>query len=507
MTTQRKAREYLRVSLDRSGRARSCEEQHDENDRAATEHGWLLGKPYTDNNVSASRYSAKVRDDFVKLLADLDRDRFGADVLVLWESSRGSRKVAEWVTLIESCEARGVGIYVTTHGRLYDPANKRDRRSMLEDAVDSEYESGKVSDRAKRAAAANAADGKPHGPVAYGYSRTYDAKTKALVSQDVEPSEAKVIRELYARLRKGHSLRSIAVDFEARGVRTRTGKVFAGTHLRDMALSPIYSGLRAHGAGGRGRFRSLEGVELVDGTWPALVERSVWHAVRARLLAPERTTTIPGAAKHLLTFIAVCHKCGGPMASTKRNGVGAQLQCHLKGCVRLDEAELNAYAERTMLDYLAQPDVIDRLRAGDNDDAELAVVRDSLAEARAELRELREAVGAGRVSVASLAVAEPAMVATAERLEQTERELSAPPALSALITPGKDVRRRWRAAPMSAKRDVCKLLLVAGVLGQLRVTPSPIRGHRVPVAQRVVWRTTDGDLGGSSGERAIPADG
>jgi site-specific DNA recombinase len=485
-------REYLRVSLDRSGRARSVDEQHTDNQRAADERGWTLGKPYVDNSVSASRYSTKRRDDFGKLLGDLDRDRFAADVLLLWEPSRGSRRVSEWVTLIEACEQRGVGIYVTTHGRLYQPGNARDRRSLLEDAVDSEYESGKVSMRAKRAAAANAAAGRPHGRVPYGYARTYHPKTKALVSQDIEPTEAKVIRELYDRISRGHSLRAIAADLEQRGVRTRTGKVFTGTHLRLLMLSPTYAGMRAHGPGGRGKFRDLDGVELVDGQWPALVDKARWYAVRARLTAPERMTTIPGAARHLLTFIAVCHVCGGPLASTRRDG-SAQLQCHRKGCIRIDETELNAYAERVLLAYLRRPDVIEQLRAGQPDDGELAAVRDMLAEVRAELSALRAAVGAGNLSVASLVAAEPALLARVEQLEQRERQLSAPPALSALITPGRDVRRRWQAAPVSTRRAVAKLLLTPGLLGQLRVARSSVKGHRVPVEQRVVWRRDDGD--------------
>src|SRR5712692_272344 len=140
MTT---AREYLRVSQDRTGHLQSPDEQHADNERAGQAHGFTLGKPYREaNGVSASRYSTRARDAFGELSADLRKGRFGADVLVLWESSRGSRKVGEWVTLIEACEAAGVKVHVTTHGRTYDPANARDRRSLLEDAVDSEYESG-----------------------------------------------------------------------------------------------------------------------------------------------------------------------------------------------------------------------------------------------------------------------------------------------------------------------------------------------------------------------------
>ncbi len=89
-------------------------------------------------------------------MADLESDTFGADVLVLWESSRGSRKVGEWVTLIDWCEMRGVKIFVTTHERTYDPANGRDRRTLIEDATDSEYESYKVHKRVARTAASQA---------------------------------------------------------------------------------------------------------------------------------------------------------------------------------------------------------------------------------------------------------------------------------------------------------------------------------------------------------------
>ena len=89
-----RAREYLRVSLDRSGRARSLEEQHADHVRVVEEQGWILvEEAYRDESVSASRYSRKARDGFDALIEDLERDRFGAQVLVIWESSRGSRRV------------------------------------------------------------------------------------------------------------------------------------------------------------------------------------------------------------------------------------------------------------------------------------------------------------------------------------------------------------------------------------------------------------------------------
>ncbi|MBV9060989.1 MAG: recombinase family protein [Pseudonocardiales bacterium] len=215
-----RARDYLRVSLDRSGRARSLDEQHADHQRLAAEQGWSLDQAsYRDASASASRYARKSRDGFDRLIADLAQDRFGAQVLMVWESSRGSRRVSEWVSLLEWCERRGVRIHVYTHSRTYDPANGRDRRSLLEDAVDGEYESSKISARARRAVAANAVAGRPSGRIPYGYRRVFDPQTRQLIAQEPEPAEAAVVAELFGRLVAGHSLHSIARDFATRGIR------------------------------------------------------------------------------------------------------------------------------------------------------------------------------------------------------------------------------------------------------------------------------------------------
>ena len=186
-----------------------------------------------------------------------------------------------------------------------------------------------------------------------------------------------MVRELFARLRKGHSLRAIAGDFAARGVTTRTGKPFTAQHLRDVALRPIYCGYRMHTPGNRnGRYHGcLDGA--VAATWPALVDAGTFHAVRAMLLSPERRTSRPGRAKHLLTLIAVCDVCGGPLAASYRRG-GREYECQRASHVRISADDLDAYAEASMLAYLARPDVIAELRATPEGDGELAQVRADL---------------------------------------------------------------------------------------------------------------------------------
>ncbi len=68
-------------------------------------------------------------------------------MLQLWESSRGSREQAEWATLLNLLRDSGILLHVTSHRRLYDLNNPRDRRTLDEDGVDSAYESAKTSMR------------------------------------------------------------------------------------------------------------------------------------------------------------------------------------------------------------------------------------------------------------------------------------------------------------------------------------------------------------------------
>lgn len=482
-------REYLRVSQDRSGRARSVEEQHDDNLRAGEQHGFSInGEAYSDVSLSASRYATKVRGDFARLLSDLEHGRFGADVLVLWESSRGSRRVGEWATLIDRLQDAGVLVHVTTARRTYDCAVARDRKTLLEDAVDAEYASDKASDAILRAAAATAARGEPHGRIPYGYRREYavsDRGRRLLVGQFPEPAEAAVVMELFDRLRHGHSLKAIARDFDIRGIRTRSGKAFDAQHLRDLALRPAYGGLRTHQPGNRnGRYQGpLDGA--VTSTWPALVDAETFHAVRAMLQDPQRRTSRPGRGKHLLSLIAVCDVCGGWLTANYRRGY-REYECRDSSHVRIVADDLDAYAEQVMCAYLASPDVIAELRAVPDHDGELTKLRADLAEARSELTSLRTAARAGRLSTATLIAVEPGHVARVEALEARERELVTPPALST-ITPGKDVARRWKAAPMSARRQVARLLCSPPILGTLRVGRSPTPGHRAEPEDRVSW--------------------
>lgn len=513
------AREYLRVSKDKSGRAKSTTEQHDENMPEIAAFGWALHPdPYTDVNKSASRYAEKDRDDFLRLIADLRADTFGADILSLWESSRGSRQVGEWVEMLDLCEKLGILIHVTTHHRTYDPRNGRDRRSLLEDAVDSEYASYKTSVQMLRSHRAIAAAGIPNGKPPVGYVRLYDPVTRRLITQVPDDSPegraqaeriaeqmgtpapkpvAPYIRELFDRIRRGHSVKSIAADYAERGLRIPIkeddeGNVTGGTpyspqHLRVLATRHAYTALRVHRPERR---NSPEDITTVEGTWAPLVDRETFYAVQDLLADPERKTIRPGKGKYLVSMIAKCDLCGAPMIAHDVTTSRPTVYKDKNGHAQIRMAELDDFVEDAILGYLAEGHLGRTIAERDQASEALRTVRGQIAElenrldALADDTSLPERVLSRRTT---------ALVKDITEARKVERSLSTPSVLAGLIDPDKSLTEWWADALMPTKRQVAKIILSPEYLGELRIVRVR-RGNqhnRPSVEERVRWRRAD----------------
>jgi DNA invertase Pin-like site-specific DNA recombinase len=466
------------------GNDRSIDEQLASGRDRAGHEGWHLIASYSDR-VSASRLTTRQRDDWTRLLQDLARP--DVSILWLWESSRGDRKLSTWAALLEDCREHAVQIYVETHRRLYDMNVARDWQTMAEEGVYSQVESEKIRERTQRAMDENAADGTPHGQALYGYAHSYDRRGR-FAARVVVQAEARNVRDLFTRLRAGHALRAVARDWEASGIRTRAGKPFSAQHLRTMALNPAYAGLRVHltrkersESGGRLRLDTA-----VPGKWDAIVPRAEWQAVHDMLTSPERRTSRPGRAVHLLSVssAARCDVCGGPLAAEHRPISGTRVWmyfCAKSGHVRISEADLDALATDVICGYLADERNYSALTPDTS--PELQAVRDELAGLRASLADLADAVTKRGKSPAWAMAATDDYEAQISALEDRERALTAPSALAGLLAPGPDVAARWEAAPVSTRREVARIVLAPGRVGVMRIS----RGRGGPAVGRVTW--------------------
>lgn len=489
-------RPYLRVSDDKKGTSGSVEEQLDELKADADEQRWTLGDSYADDGISASKYGVKIRGDFARLVADLQSGTFGATILGVWETSRFSRQLEEWLPALKAMEATGVRVWASVDHRLYDPRIAVDRKALLTSAIDAEYESARTSSRVLRTVRKGAAKGQPHGAAKWGYRREHDKDTGKIARTVIVDSEAEVIRTLHRRLLAGDSMRQIARDFEGEGIRSRTGNVITPQVLREWAMSPVYVGLRVHQPKGNQRPAGLYPAQ-----WPAIVDRPTWEATVSLLSNPARKTRPRDElGRHLLSFIARCAVCEGPMSTSQREGQGGwHYRCHQRSCLQINMPLLDRVVTEQLLAFLGQPELIAWADAQKTEDPELAHVRDELADVNRQLRELGEQLRHRRISPALAAAAEPGLLEDKARLEKRERELLVPPELLDIVERREQVAANWASSTMPAKRKVNRIFFQRQLMGELFVHKAAWSGkcpecrewkceHKI--AARIEWRKT-----------------
>lgn len=485
--TSTTAREYLRVSKDKSGRMRSTAETHSDNIAHAEREGWTLGEPYAElKDVGASRYSKGTRAGFEALVADLESGRFGADILIMWSSSRGSRRLSEWARFLELLEENGVKLYITSHGRLYDLSNWRDMRTMQEDGSDNEAEIAKMRAGILRAVAEDAAQGRPYSSVNVGYRVVRDQRSGKRIGWEVDPEKAPLIEELFRRVRAGDSFRAIARDWAARGVTKARGGHYSPAHLRVLATKAAYTGLRVHKG------------TLTEAVWLPIVPRAQWWEVQRILSTGNRGngSRRPGRGVHVYTMIIRCDLCGGPLVVQHmkrgkgkhgRSGRTSYYICRADRCVTIKKAPLDEILDEAVVGYLSSPDVYERLSATPDDAEQVAVLEARIAQTRHELDEARRQVPATVHQAETFGQLRENLTRRIEEDERTLREMTVPPEIAALLEPGEDVAVRWRDAPVAAKRRVAVRLLSPEFLGEVRVGKAG--SWHPPAIDRITWRT------------------
>ena len=221
------------------------------------------------------------------------------------------------------------------------------------DTMESEIKSERVRDNI----AYRKLNGQPNAYLGYGWNvegRGHDRK------YTINDEQAEIVREITRRLLANESIRAITQDLNDRGVPAGSrAKTWTHHAVRTVALRASNTALRVH-------HRGLPDDELLEGSWPALVERADWRRLVAMMKAPERTSHIgvrPGGRKHLLTFgIGECGVCHGPLRVKGRSGgkVPPTYIC-LDGCVSRVQAPVDALVAQVVIEYMSDKTNLDWL--------------------------------------------------------------------------------------------------------------------------------------------------
>lgn len=472
---------------------RSVGEQEAECRTWVDHEGWSLSEVYTDDDRSASRYAKRDRPDWQRLMAAIDAGE--VDVLVVWEPSRATRDRMVWSSLALMCEDHGVRLAAS--GRVYDPTNPDDMFQLDLFFSLGIRESGITRKRILRNVRSNAAAGRPHGRLLYGYRREYEVRrdgTRVLVRQvpDDERREAVgldgtlevytaagIAREVFHRVASGESLTGIARNLNDRGIPTpkNGARGWVESQVRQLALNPAYAARRVH--------KDQE----YPGDWEPLVDDVTYYAVRSRVSEFATTKTREGAVRHLLTGIVTCGVCGAPCRLVRNRGylsymcMRPKLNSHDRGFhVSRVEYRVDAYVREYVVARLSQLDAA-RVLGGDDAAAdELRSLLDAVSERRHRLQTWYDSAAQGEVTPAGLAEIERRLLGEVEELERRASKIRLLPILSDLVHPdADDAAVAWDGLEIPQQREVIRALFE-----QIVILPIG-RGRRgVPISESVL---------------------
>lgn len=392
---------YCRISQDRTGGRAGVERQEQDCRQLAERLGFTVVEVFTDNDMSA--YSGKPRRRYLAMLEAVDAGRFGA--VIAWHPDRLHRSPVELEDYISRTEAVEVPTHTVTAGHwdLSTPSGRLNARNLGNFA---RFESEHKSERVRRAMRQGLEAGRFMGGVyPFGWERGSNGE------HVIVEREAATVREMTARFLAGESIGSLVRWANATGIKTRTGKEWKHTPLRQLLQRPRNAGLAAY-----------DGEVIGASQFPALVSEDDWRAVVATLADPDRLTQSSARVKYLLSGVGRCGVCGERLRTGRvdnRRGVRRTIyKCagpDPKGHPHRSQEPIDAYVEAVMVARLERDDVTD-LFAVDNT-SEVDALRAERSSVRGRAESLALEFAAGNITAAQMGTA-------SKRLQEREAELT-----------------------------------------------------------------------------------
>ena len=460
---------YCRISKDDEQLGLGVDRQRRDCLAFCARHGWAVGSAciYVDNDRSASKRDRKARPDFERLISAVAAGTVGRVVVVSLE--RLYRDTRELEDLIDLAESARVELVPVTMGNIdLRTADGRMLARVYTGIARGEAE--KIQERVRRKHLELAEAGKAHGG-----RRPYGFEADKVT---IRPGEAEMVREAARRIVAGESARSVALDWNARGIPAAAGGRWTPNQLRQMVTSPRMIGKRVH-----------RGEIVADGEWQAILDEVTWKRIVRRYASSASAVDLSTRSrKYLLSGLLTCGVpgCGHKLAGRPRNDGKPRYFCppDRGGCGKLTVLmePVDDYVRKVAYVALNDPGFIDRLaaRAGGSASSELA---DALATDQDALRELTDDYYVhrliGRDQFISASRELEARIAATKKAQEAGLRLEA---LQGLIGQGDALEGLWAGLTLARKQAILAL-----IFERLVIQPVGKAGRAGNPADRIEW--------------------
>jgi site-specific DNA recombinase len=322
---------YARKSTEQTGvsdEEKSVARQIEHAKLYAAKKGWTVPEAliFVDDGISGAEFVK--RPGFIRLMTAL-KPRPSFQVLIMSEESRLGRESIETSYALKQIMDAGVRVFFYLEDRERTLDNAMDKVMLSLANFSSEMEREKAKQRTYDAMLRKAKAGHVTGGKVFGYDNreVLSAEGHRLhVLRVVNPKEAELVRQIFDMSAGGLGITRIAKQLNAEGIPAprQSPRGWAPSAVREILYRPLYKGeivWNQHEKivrGGTKKRRQREEKDWIRIEAPDLriIAPDVWESVQTRLAKVKgtgRSAFRDQDSKYLLTGMARCAHCGGPM--------------------------------------------------------------------------------------------------------------------------------------------------------------------------------------------------
>lgn len=346
---------YIRVSTDEQ--AQSAETQERGALAWCDRAGHAVVTTYRDIGHSGAEWVH--RPAILALQADAQRTPRPFDLVVVRDVDRLGRDAVRLPLLLSILREAGIGVVESSTGQPVALDGVGQLIASVRACL-AQIEREQIAHRVRVAHRQQHLDGRVVGGVVYGYR---NVRGPSGVRYEIDPHQADVVREVYARALKGEGTREIAHALNARreppptagsrGTGSWSPSVVLELLRRERYRGVMVWGRKIKGYKGGTKIRTEgpeEGVVRVEAPELAIVDAATWHAVQPDQRVGYHRSDRPVRARHLLVGYAVCAACGGPVATSHTRQGKTTVTAYCCGWARdrgICDAKWRRWTERT----------------------------------------------------------------------------------------------------------------------------------------------------------------
>lgn len=254
----------------------------------AAELGLTITETYEDRAISGT---TDRRPSFQRLMRDAEKGKFA--YVLAWKSNRIGRNMMQAMVNEAKLNSCGVKVYYAEEDFDDTAAGRFALRSMMNV---NQFYSDALAEDVVRGMMDNASKCMTNGSLPLGYRRGEDGRAV------IDEPKAAIVREIYTRVAAYEAFSDIIRNFNARGLKTKTGADWNKCSFKWICSNERYRGVYI--------FKDVR----IEGGMPRIVSDELWYKVQD-ICANKKNRKIAHkyGEDYLLTGKLRCGKCGSYM--------------------------------------------------------------------------------------------------------------------------------------------------------------------------------------------------